>query len=166
MREYSVWLLPDQPAHSQFSALIQALAAEFGAPVFEPHITLFVGSGRLPALHQIVRGASHAHVHTAGVGDSPQLFKTVFARIQPSAALSWLAARAAELSDPPRDYVFEPHLSLIYKTLPAQTRAQIAAKVELPAAFSCDAVCLVVPSAAGWEDVGGWQIVDSRRLGA
>lgn len=165
-REFSVWLLPDRAARGQFASLIQALAAEFGAPVFEPHITLFVGTGRSPALSQIIAGTPSLSVRTEGTGNTPQLFKTVFARIQPSPALSRLAARAAELGESPSSYAFEPHLSLIYKTLPEEARLQLAGRIALPAAFSCDAVCLVRPSGAGWEDVGRWQIRQVLRLGA
>jgi 2'-5' RNA ligase len=163
-RECSVWLQPDDAARGQFAALIHALAAEFDAPVFEPHITLFAGAGRSPPLRTIAADLSSLELTTDGTAHTPQLFKTVFARIVSSQALRALAARSA--ASGPNSYVFEPHLSLIYKVLPERTRAQVADKIALPAAFSCDAVCLVVPSGAGWEDVGGWQIVEKLRLGA
>jgi hypothetical protein len=41
-RIITYWLCPAEPARSHFAELIDNLAARFDAPVFEPHVTLYV----------------------------------------------------------------------------------------------------------------------------
>jgi hypothetical protein len=36
------WLIPAEPARSHFRTLIQDLARRFDAPIFEPHVTVYV----------------------------------------------------------------------------------------------------------------------------
>src|SRR6478752_7739857 len=38
------WLMPAEPARSFFVSTIRELAARFGGPVFEPHLTIYVTS--------------------------------------------------------------------------------------------------------------------------
>lgn len=45
---HTLWLKPTGSAYQRFSGLIKKLAAEYQAPVFEPHVTL-LGEIMLPA---------------------------------------------------------------------------------------------------------------------
>jgi hypothetical protein len=41
--EYSFWLMPSEPLRKQLCAVIRALASEFDAPRFDPHVTIYHG---------------------------------------------------------------------------------------------------------------------------
>ncbi len=63
---------------------------------------------------------------------------------------------------------FDPHVSLLYKKMPADKQAQLAAVVRLPFQTVCfDALQIVrcrLPVATE-ADVAGWEMAASRRLG-
>ena len=49
MTPVALWLVPASPWHERLGALIGELAGQFDAVVFEPHITLDVGTLRDPS---------------------------------------------------------------------------------------------------------------------
>jgi len=50
------WLLPAPPAREFFRATIGRLAAQYDAPLFEPHLTLAVGSDAAIEARRILNG--------------------------------------------------------------------------------------------------------------
>lgn len=166
--ELGIWLLPAEPARSELAERIRELARQYDAPVFDPHITLYSGASEPfdaeAVLERVIAGLPALRVRTRGTAQTPQLFKTAFVQFERSPALNELAARAQSALPFKSDYTFDPHLSLIYKRLPEAVRADIARGYEPPAEIACEAVCVVVPGAGGWEDVASWQRLATRQL--
>jgi hypothetical protein len=52
------WLIPAEPAHRFFQDLINDLARRYDAPVFEPHVTIYVGANRTDALETVLSKAA------------------------------------------------------------------------------------------------------------
>jgi putative hydrolase of the HAD superfamily len=158
----SIWLVPAEPERAALAQRIDELASRYDAPRFAPHITLFAGSTARPdwraALTQAVHAVTALPVHVSGVGHSDQLFQTLFLRIATSAALTALQRRVAAACQEADDYTFEPHLSLLYKSLPDAARSELAHELAPPATFTCDALSVATPSPDGWGDVAGWQV--------
>jgi hypothetical protein len=115
-------------------------------------------------LAQLTERCRALPLHVTGVKHSAQFFKTVFLQIEPSVALRTLQRQLLAALDNPDAYAFEPHLSLIYKTLSAATRAQIASMAAAPSSFACDELRVVVPSEHGWDDVLGWRVLYAQPL--
>jgi putative hydrolase of the HAD superfamily len=164
----SIWLVPAEPARSLLEQRIDELARRYDAPRFLPHITLFAGTTTgvewRDRLARAAHGIPACSVQVIGVGHSDQLFKTAFLQIATSATLSALQRRVAAALGAADGYLFEPHLSLVYKTLSEATRADLAREIDAPATFVCDALSVVLPSDIGWPDVAGWQVRHTEPL--
>ncbi len=101
-RAIAYWLLPEAAAREVFLREIRRLARQFGAPLFEPHVTIFIApeNSRAPleVLHEV--GPVDAIWKASGMwGDR---------------------------------YLIEPHLSLLYAKLPSKTNQRLADNIRLP----------------------------------
>ena len=162
------WLLPAQPAREFFRETIRRLAAECDAPLFEPHLTLAVGPDSIAQAQQILTNVAIAPIELQanGVHFTSKFTKTLFVRFDSTAALQRLRkSLGVETGAEP----FDPHLSLLYKTLPAEKQSQLAASMHLPFhKVSFDALEVVrcrlpVTTSAdvtAWETIGIRQFVD------
>jgi 2'-5' RNA ligase len=171
----AVWLVPSEPDRAVLTRIIAALAKEHGAPVFVPHVTLLSGhfSGPVTAercarvLGKAPARASMA-LHVTGVGHGDSFFRTAFLELACDDGLRALRERvwAAWVAEghAPSERRFEPHLSLLYERGSHAERARIATRVQAPVLIRCDALAVVVPGSAGWEDVGAWQQVHAEAL--
>jgi 2'-5' RNA ligase len=160
------WLLPAQPAREFFRETISRLAAECDAPLFAPHLTLAVGPDSVVQAERILAGvtARPIELHAKGIHFTSGFTKTLFVRFDSSPALDQLRdSLGLETRDPP----FDPHVSLLYKTLPAEKQSQLAAGVHLPFQdVRFDAIEVVrcrVPVTTS-ADVAAWETVGTRRL--
>ncbi|HEY6071629.1 MAG TPA: 2'-5' RNA ligase family protein [Chthoniobacterales bacterium] len=163
------WLLPARPERELFCEFIRILRKEFGAPDFEPHLTLFVTTQDRQSPKKILEQIRTRKIRLTvrGVALSSKFTKTLFVRFKPSSELRKLAVnlgRAAKTrAKAPRD----PHVSLVYKKIPRATKRSLAAVLRLPfriAVFdSIAAVRMTLPVRNG-SDVKKWKIVAKKSL--
>jgi hypothetical protein len=161
----SYWLIPAAPARDYFREIIGRLAARYGSPVFEPHLTLAVRTDvsdhAEERLARLPPGA--VDLSTTGIAFSAQFTRTLFVRCAASPLLLQLRA----LLGAAEDEIFDPHLSLLYHQLPSAEKARLAAELGPPCPaikFDVSAAvrCRIPVSTAA--DVAAWEIVAIRRL--
>lgn len=166
------WLVPADDDRQWLADLIATLAAQFDAPVFEPHITLHVGRCDRAALPRLLeRAASQAAplALTAGpTAHTEQLFKALYVEFDDArvAQLRELLLAGGELGG---DYTLAPHLSLLYKRLDENLRTRLAHCHRLDGrTIAFDTVVAVQPAAghATLADVASWDTGLRRRLGS
>ena len=166
------WLIPAEPARAYFQSVIRDLARRFDAPVFEPHVTLYgtdaVGDDPAKVLAAALANVKPYRLSIAGIDFSAKFTKTLFVQFRPDAGLTELSQklRAASLSQ--RDYELNPHLSLIYKTMPAETKIEIKEALRLPfeeVRFDSVKAILTPAKIESREDVERWRVVASECLG-
>ena len=126
------WLVPAAgPVRDRLAGVIAGLAAEHGAPVFAPHVTMADVAEAEPdaaarVLERAVAGVPPFEVTLTGFGHEPEFFRSLYLRAEPSAQLTALheaGQRAWDLHGPP----YRPHLSLLYTSdLPEERKAAIA----------------------------------------
>lgn len=164
------WLIPTHETRGWFVEQINRLAERFGAPVFEPHLTVFAGSTEAVASPASVLAESAFEfdavtLRATGIGQSPQFTKTLFVEFHQEQALLDLEAKLRERIS--SDYVLRPHVSLLYHHLNDDERTRLAADIDLPfkevrfeviQAVKCPAVNETA------EDVRSWQILEEWRL--
>jgi 2'-5' RNA ligase len=130
------WLCPAEPARSYLRTLIQDLAERFDAPVFEPHVTLYVtdSGNENPAgvLKEAFRNIKPPCLSITAIDYSDEFTKTLFVQFRPNEWLDSLSRTLRAASASPREYQLNPHLSLIYKTMPPETKVQLANSIRLP----------------------------------
>ena len=166
-RKLAFWLLPAAPAKQFLRSLIDDLAARYDAPSFEPHLTLgstdFDGRFDFARLDRMQLPDS-IELQVDCIQHSEKYTKTVFVRFQSTNDL--LALRTTVSGETTDD--FEPHLSLIYKTMPAEMREELARRIDLPIARvrfdGINAISTAVPLKSA-EQIKAWQSLWQRNLG-
>ena len=129
------WLLPEAAAREVFFREIRGLARQFCAPLFEPHVTIFIApeNSRAPleVLHEI--GPVDVELAIHSIRFSEQFTKTVFVQLERNSALQQLGDAIWKASGVRGDrYLIEPHLSLLYVKLPSKTNQRVADDIRLP----------------------------------
>ena len=88
------WLIPAREERKLFVSLIRILARQLDAPLFEPHLTLFVGALDRESARAVLDAidAKSISLSIRDVQFSALFTKTLFVRFQPSAELNRLIA--------------------------------------------------------------------------
>jgi len=79
------WLTPAEPAHTFFENMICDLARQYDAPVFEPHVTIHVGSNHAEAAEKATSQAAFVcepvELKLLDVRHSGEFTKTLFVQL-------------------------------------------------------------------------------------
>ena len=158
------WLLPAKPERELFAELIRILAQPFGAPKFEPHITIGRAKNGESARDVLRRlKVAPVHLRIRGVSFSPKFTRTLFVRFHSNPTLEKLVADL--LGD--AKALPDPHLSLLYKKLPSWAKRELAAAIKLPVRQirfdSLQAVRCPMPTETR-ADVNRWRTIATKRL--
>src|SRR5436853_3698053 len=115
------WLLPAKPERDLLCEVVRILRQEFQAPNFEPHLTLFASTKDRQPPKKFLREISIRPIRltTRGVGFSSEFTKTLFVRFRPSDELRKLVAELSRAAKTKAKVSNDPHVSLLYKKLPA-----------------------------------------------
>lgn len=175
------WLVPAQPQRELFRELIRILAQEFDAPSFEPHLTLVVvrqdrrlRNNRGSRSHAKSPGkvlqsvnAESIRMTVRGTGSSSRFTKTLFVGFESSKLFEKLIVDLSRATKSRIKSVRDPHVSLLYKKLPAPVKKELASTIRLPfrdVIFdSIQAVRCSLP-VADRADVEGWRVVATKSL--
>jgi hypothetical protein len=161
------WLLPAPPTHRFFAELICELAARFDAPVFDPHLTLLVAPMNSHSPVEVISAIGTLGVVSSVVGVqwSEQFTKTLFVQFQKTDAIQKLSDTICELSGSNQGDTIDPHLSLLYKHMPEQTKRDLANSIQLPfREVIFDSLCAIrcaSPTQTA-DDVRRWQRISPR----
>ena len=129
------WLLPEAAAREVFLREIRRLAKEVGAPLFEPHVTIFVAPENSRAPLEVLRELGSVDIELAihSIRFSEQFTKTLFVQFERNDALQQFGDAIWKASGMWGDrYLIEPHLSLLYAKLPSKTNQRLADNIRLP----------------------------------
>jgi 2'-5' RNA ligase len=129
------WLIPAEPARTFFQSLITELARKNDAPVFKPHVTIHVGTNEAKAAEYAVsesaRRCKPIMLEVLRIDHSDQFTKTLFVQFAPENALQRLNAMIRNAAQDSTSYELNPHLSLLYKTIPAAARSRLASSISI-----------------------------------
>jgi hypothetical protein len=164
------WLIPAEPARSFFERTIGDLARRYNAPVFEPHMTIHIGSDRVEAeeiIAKAVSGCRFLQAKVLKVCQSDEFIKTLFVQIAMDRKLQQLNKLIRDAAQDSSGYQLNPHLSLLYKKMPVQTRRELADSIKLPFSEvtfeSIKAVRCVSPTTSRG-DVEAWRVMAAGTL--
>jgi 2'-5' RNA ligase len=160
------WLIPAEPARSYFRSLIQDLARRFDAPVFEPHVTLYVtepgNENPADVLKETLRSITPPSLSITAIKYSDEFTETLFIEFRPDGLLASLNQNLRAVSASQFDYQLKPHLSLIYKTMSPDTKMEMANSLRLPFDEVCfdSAKAVIIPAKIeARKDVEAWRVV-------
>ena len=154
---FSIWLLPIDSDHNYLSKIIQSLSEEHDAPFFQPHCTLFSSFSDIYSAKKIIDqiDLDFFDVEVRSISQSSDIWKTVFIELKNSSQLQNLNCLLKGLKD--EDYLFSPHISLIYKLLDVNKRKKITQSLSIKKSFSFGKISIV--NTAG--HVESWETVYS-----
>ena len=154
---FSIWLLPIDSDHNYLSKIIQSLSEEHDAPFFQPHCTLFSSFSDMYSAKKIIDqlDLDFFDVEVRRISQSSDIWKTVFIELKNSSQLQNLNCLLKGLKD--EDYLFSPHISLIYKLLDVNKRKKIIQSLSIKKSFSFGKISIV--NTAG--HVESWETVYS-----
>lgn len=165
------WLIPAKPAQSFFQGLINDLARRYDAPLFEPHVTVHVGANRADsaesALSQAARVCKLIKLKALKIGHSSEFIKTLFVKFALNTELRQLNETIRTIEQDSSRYGLKPHLSLLYKKMPAASRRELASSIKVPfAEVTFDALKAVrcVSPTRSRGDVEAWRVVAATQL--
>jgi hypothetical protein len=134
--EHSFWLLPAEPLKRQLRSIIQQLAKKYDAIDFEPHVTISCGPSDDDQTHTIARGIaslfSPVELTPMKLDYTSEYTKTLCIQFQESEVVRRMFDAIKDRSAQPLNYVLNPHLSLLYKTMPVATQAELSRTVDVP----------------------------------
>jgi len=154
---FSIWLLPIDSDHNYLSKIIQSLSEEHDAPFFQPHCTLFSSFSDIYSAKKIIDqiDLDFFDLEVRRISQSSDIWKTVFIELKNSSQLQNLNCLLKGLKD--EDYLFSPHISLIYKLLDVNKRKKIIQSLSIKKSFSFGKISIV--NTAG--HVESWETVYS-----
>jgi hypothetical protein len=171
-RGVSLWLMPEDDARDQLAGLITRLSERFSTPPFPPHVTLLPGiRGReddlLAASAALATDLRPFPVRLGGVEGRDEPFRCLFVAAMPDEPLVAAHAAASRNFGREPDPAFLPHLSLVYGTLPPETKWPLAMELESAVPRSIEATRLHVWRTEGpvgdWREVGTFPLEGGRR---
>ncbi len=162
------WLVPARPERDLFVELIRILVDELDAPRFEPHLSI-CGAPDTEAAGKVLDPITAAPIvlRVKSVSYSNLFTKTLFVRFARNAALDKLNVEVRCAAQAPEEVLRDPHVSLIYKRMPAGTKRELASTLRLPfreVVFDTIKVvrCLAPMDCAA--DVDSWRTVATKKL--
>lgn len=165
------WLIPSEPAHSFFQEIINDLARQYDAPLFEPHLTIHVGADRAAAAENALGDAAREckliELAPLGIDQSGEFIKTLFVQFAMSVELRKIGDIIREAANDSLQYELNPHLSLLYKKMEAAGRCELAASINVPfSEVTFDAIKAVrcVSPTQSRENVQAWRVVGAQAL--
>jgi 2'-5' RNA ligase len=133
---HSFWLLPVEPLKEQLRSIVQQLANEYEAIDFEPHVTIYCGPSdddhtRIIA-QEVASLYSHLELIPVKLEHTSEYPKTLFIQFQESDVVRRMSDAIKDRHARPADYVLNPHLSVLYKTMPLAMLAGICQTFDVP----------------------------------
>ena len=158
------WLLPETAAREGFTEKVRELARRFEAPVFAPHVSVFIGpeNSRHPAeiLPELGTVTIELTIHSIRV--SEQFTKTLFVQFERSVPLQEMGDRIWKASGAPKRYVIDPHLSLLYASLAGEKKKALVDEIRFPfreVSFSSICAMRCARPTATVAEVEQWQLL-------
>lgn len=157
--QYSIWLIPDNKTRAILSQVIEEIAGKYKTPVFEPHATL-LGSIEekekvvIEKTKKLALKTQRFPVIFGKVEFSTTYFQCVFVRINTNAPLMNLHVQAQKLFGGRKDYVFMPHISLVYGNFSIPEREKITGEITLPQLSFIAKTLRIIPNLPNPKD---WQ---------
>lgn len=163
------WLIPAAPKRELFRELIRILAKQFDAPRFEPHLTIVAAPDDRESPGKILRAikASPIRLKVRDISVSTKFAKTLFVRLSTGKAFEKLAADLARATGSRAKPPAQPHMSLLYKELPATSKKQLASAIKLPfreVVFDSIKAVRCAASTKTSADVELWRVVAKKSL--
>src|SRR5437667_4236044 len=128
------WAMPAGAAREFVDSIILELARRFQAPGSEPQLTVFVAPECSRPPREVLSEVPSPDLVLVSreIDWSEKFTETLFVCFERNQTLLDLVEVIRKLSGGSEQYQIDPHLSLIYKKLPAKTKRALAEEIQMP----------------------------------
>lgn len=169
---YSVCLIPDKEGEAFLDSIIISLAQKYSTYPFIPHLTIY---GATPASKEKINKAVDVAlknikpfiVKVNRLNYSDDFKKTLFIEFEMNKSLQKIHSTLRSKLKSYKDYLLNPHLSLIYKhNLPDEEKIKIINSLEMKKEFTFGRCAIISATRSLIEetDVTDWQTVYEKIL--
>ena len=161
----SIWLCPDNKDKLYLQHIISHLSDIHNSAPFLPHCTLLSGiklnrSELSKILDKCIDNFGPIIVKSKRISYSNILWKTVYIELADSKDLLLLQKNIFKQIKSDKKYIFEPHISLIYKMMPEYIKKEIIDSLSLQNSFKMNKVVAVKTD----QNIVDWEIIVEREL--
>lgn len=161
----SVCLVPKQEDKKYLLKIIKSLNQKYNTVAFIPHITIYGGietelTNIKQAAEKSIKDIQPFTVYVEKIDYSEEWSKTLFIQIKPSVMLNKIHFLLRKKLKQYNDYVFNPHISLIYKKdMTKKEKLNETKNLKFKKSFVIDRIVLITPLniKEKWLDVAKWQ---------
>lgn len=162
---YAIWLLPQYSDEKYLKNIIDNLSFRFGAPAFQPHITIFgLIDEKLENIESIINNSIERInpfiVHKSTIRESNNFWKTIFIDLVINEELNKIHDNFYHKFSKSKENKFSPHISLIYKNMNLDNRKKILNSLIIKNYFLIDKISILHFS----ENILNWKIVKNFNL--
>lgn len=161
----SIWLCPDNKDKLYLQHIINHLSDIHNSAPFLPHCTLLSGvklnrSELSKILDKCIDNFGPIIVKSKRISYSNILWKTVYIELADRKDLISLQKNIFKQIKSDKKYIFEPHISLIYKIMPEYIKKEIIDSLSLQNSFKMNKVVAVKTD----QNIVDWEIIVEREL--
>ena len=164
---FSAWLIPEERHSGQLQELINRLAQENNSPQFAPHCTL-VGKIMLDSkfsfdeIKTFCNQTNPVSLNVSKIMSEKTHFKSLYIQLKKEKFIVDFQKKITNFFIKREPYLFDPHLSLMYKIVSAEKQKKITAGISLPDRINFNHISIVNTG----EIVDEWNGVFNQKLSA
>lgn len=172
LNRVAFWLVPQRPGRMELSKVICGLAHKFSSPIFEPHVTVYscLRSSEQTELKILAKLAQQRSSFVCQVTDicvTDRLTHALYLHLNAPSTAYQIYESFHHQVPKPSNYVFEPHLSLVYAHLNDFNQNDLIAKTIVAQRQICfdQLWAVAIPDKIqSMDDCVGWQTLLTCRL--
>ncbi len=158
---YAIWLTFQKNDENLLQDIISRLSKKYGSDSFKPHISIYgLVNIELDKILKICQNIAMEfqpfNVQFSNISYSDDFWKTLFVNLKPSTITSEIYSNFAAKVKKNENYVFEPHISLIYKKMSIEQKKAISKTIELKKQFKINSISILHYS----DNIENWAIVN------
>ena len=168
---FAVWLAPQDNDKEYLQNIVNDLAVKYNAPKFIPHLTILGDTiieleDLKKAIDNTFLSVKPFKIKTTKISQSDIFFKTLFAEFEKNDLLTKIFSDLEKNLPEKTEYIFNPHISLLYKNMPEKERIRLTKEINLKNTFTIDKVIINAPKNGDNDflNIEGWQSAYTKIL--
>ncbi len=158
---FVIWFTFQKDDEEFLQEIINELSKKYNSVSFKPHITAYgFVNIKLDKISKICRDISARfepfNVEFLNISYSDDFWKTLFVNLKTSMIMSEIHNNLRNKFQKVENYVFEPHISLIYNNMSNNDKKEISKNIKLKKQFRIDSISILHYS----DKIENWKIVE------
>ena len=162
---FAIWLTFEKEDEDYLEKIINKLSKKYNSILFKPHITIW-GLTDIE-LNKIIKTCKNIaieiqsfNVEFLNISHSKKFWKTVFVNLKINNNMIKIYNNLENEFQKNINYIFEPHISLIYKNMQEGNKKEILDNLKIKNQFKISSICILKYS----NKIENWEIVKKINL--